>query len=90
MRFLRDYGLWKVDEIKVRILNDNLAWIDYEKYEVNAERHRIAVRVGYFERRRGVSLEDKLHKNLSELKNKLITDNSKIRQLKEIESKFNK
>lgn len=88
MRFLRDYGLWKVDEIQVRVIENNLAWIDYEKYEKNAERHRIVVRVGFFERRKGITLEDKLHKVILELKNKLIKDNEVIKRHKEIESKF--
>jgi predicted GIY-YIG superfamily endonuclease len=89
MRFLRDYGLWKVDEIQVRVVEDNLAWIDYEKYEKNADRHRIVVRVGFLERRKGITLEEKIGSVLAELKNKLIKDNEKIKRHKEIESKFN-
>lgn len=89
MRFLRDYGLWKVDEIQVRVIEDNLAWIDYEKYEKNAYRHRIVVGVGFFEKRKGITLEDKLNKVVSELKNELIKDNEKIKRCKEIEDKFN-
>lgn len=89
MKFLTHYGLWKIDEIKVRIINDNLAWIDYQKYEMNADKYRDVVNVGFFERRKGISLENKISKHLEKLKRKLEQENEKIIKHKELESKFN-
>jgi hypothetical protein len=89
MNYLTLNGLWAIDEIKVHILNDKLAWIDYRKYEVNAERHIDVVHVGFIERRKGVTLEEKINKQMVKLKDKLEKDNDKIRKYKALEQKFN-
>jgi hypothetical protein len=79
---------WAIDEISILVIDDNTAWIDYEKYVVNAERRRLVVRVNWFERRKGITLESKIELKLHELKINLENDNRKIREHKRIENSF--
>lgn len=86
---LNSQGLWAISEIKVRVIDNNLVWIDYHKYVVNAETHRDVVKVGFFEKRKGVTLEEKVQSHLDKLKNRLEKENIQILKRKEFEAKFN-
>lgn len=88
-KFLFNHGEWAIDEIKVKVLDDRIAWIDYWKYEVNAERHRDVVCIGLLDSWKGKTLEQKISEKMNYLKNKLLHENKKIKTNKNIESKFN-
>lgn len=90
MRPLTDFGLWKTDEIKVKFINEDIVWVDYEKYEVNAQVHRDVVRLKYMDRLKGMTLEDKIALHLLNLKMKLENKNKQIRKFKDLEAKFNR
>jgi hypothetical protein len=80
---------WVIDEIRVQIIDDKTAWIDYEKYMVNSPRNRIVVTVNWFERRKGITLQTKVTQKLSQLKINLQQENEQIIAQKELERKLN-
>lgn len=86
-RFLH-YREWAIDEIKVKVVDENLAFIYYEKYEVNAYKHSVQVSVNWFERRKGITLESKIEYALTSLKSRLEKENLKIVEHKRLEEKF--
>jgi hypothetical protein len=85
---LSDAGLWAVNEIKVSVSNENSATIYYKKYVVNADIYHITIKLGFFEKRKGVTLESKIRSRLEQLKNKLMEDNERIKNFRELENKF--
>jgi hypothetical protein len=82
-------GEWGIDEIKVKVFNFKHARIYFEKYIVNAPKHYIDVRIKWSDRRKGITLDDKIKKSLNELKSDLEKKNSHIKEIKRIENSFN-
>lgn len=83
-----NYGEWKIDKISVNVHSLNFAQIIYEKYERNATTNIVDVWLNPIDRIRDISLEDKIHRKLSKLKNKLKKENETIRMCKELSKKF--
>lgn len=80
---------WAVDEMTVKIYSDRVARIKYFKYEVNAYNHAKTVRVSFWDRMNGITLESKLDEAFEALRSELEAQNEVIRKRKQLEQKFN-
>ncbi|OXB94853.1 hypothetical protein [Parageobacillus galactosidasius] len=89
IQFLTEYGLWAINEIQVRVYSKKEARILYHKYEANAFEYEKVVRLTWLDRLKGITLEQKIDKKLSQLRMRLIAENQKIKQYKELEQRYN-
>lgn len=82
---LKHGGEWAIDEIKIRVLSLRQAVISYERYEVNAIEYDKFVNLTWFDRRKGITLQQKVQDVYDRLKLKLEAENVIIRELKHIQ-----
>lgn len=87
-KFIRFYGQWAIDEMKIEIVSKNFAYITYEKYVINAYKHSKSVRLHIIDKIKGMTLEDKIKKKFDELKIKLMKENAMIIRRKNIAEKI--
>lgn len=88
-RSIRNSGEWAVDEVKVKVINFSHARIYFRQYVVNAPTDYVDVKLRWYEKRKGIKLEDKIQIRMSELKLDLQKKNHYIRRQKHIEELFN-
>lgn len=58
-RLLENAGMYEL-EIKVRIVSDTLAYLDYKKNQINNNDHREVVSLNWIDRWKGVTLRQKV------------------------------
>lgn len=61
-RWMNNYGMYNLEDLSVRVVDDRHAVISYTKNEVNNSDHHVDVRVGFFDKLQGVTLEQKLQR----------------------------
>jgi ABC-type transporter lipoprotein component MlaA len=82
------HWLWRWDKIKVRIINDRKVRFSYERCVVNSPTYYVEVKLGFFERRRGIKLEDKAKDELAKLVRRLKNLNNEIIIRQEMEKEI--
>lgn len=75
------WGMWKLDDISITIQSENRGQIRYGKQMVNVDRKVINVYCFFWERWKGITLEQKMHERLDKLVNELMADNTRIQRL---------
>ncbi|OLN21894.1 hypothetical protein BTO30_12410 [Domibacillus antri] len=85
---LRHAGEWAVDEMKVRVESESVAYLVYERYVVNAYKYEKKVKLSWLEKRKGLSLKDKIKNEMILLKQKLESENKNFRERKRLEQSF--
>jgi PBP1b-binding outer membrane lipoprotein LpoB len=82
--FVTNYGEWATNEIYANVIDSNWIQISYEQYRTNAYTYKINVSLNIIDKLfRKITLEEKTKMILDKLKNRLDTENKKIRHLKE-------
>ncbi|BFH15928.1 hypothetical protein WJ0W_003270 [Paenibacillus melissococcoides] len=80
-------GWYRMDMLQVHITGDTKAILSCNR--ILAENYREVVTVGWFERLRGVTLEQKLTKRVMEAREMMQTHNEKLKQRRDLEKKIN-
>ncbi len=79
------HGEWRIEEMKIEMMSLKHARISFKKNMVNAHEHYIDVKLTWFDKRKGITLKQKLQQSYDNLKTKLEAENEELRERKRIE-----